>query len=292
MKKTCSSKKSAFSLIELSIVLIIIGLLIAGITGGASLIKSSELRAAMSEARAFATSINGFYTQFGALPGDFKTVIGGSSAGNHNDHIEYYADDTTVTGGSCGPTQDSDVEEECSEGNNAWVQMHNAGTVDSNLVTAAETADASANEPLFGTNAPASKIKSAGWVFDYRDITNAEAFGDEPSSQNVVVLTGAISDVAEYRQGAVNSKNTGSKANLSTPALFSTDVLSIDSKIDDGIAGTGKVRGLNPGTFAFPTTAEASSTTNCYYDASGTFTYNTTDTVKSCAMTYQIDVNS
>ena len=57
MKKTFSSKKSAFSLIELSIVLIIIGLLIAGITGGASLIKSSELRSVMGEARGYAVSV-------------------------------------------------------------------------------------------------------------------------------------------------------------------------------------------------------------------------------------------
>ncbi|MDR2760473.1 MAG: prepilin-type N-terminal cleavage/methylation domain-containing protein, partial [Rickettsiales bacterium] len=37
-----------FSLIELSIVLIIMGLLIAGITGGASLIKSAQLRSVIS----------------------------------------------------------------------------------------------------------------------------------------------------------------------------------------------------------------------------------------------------
>ena len=38
-----------FSLIELSIVLIIMGLLIAGVTGGASLVKSAKLRAAVTE---------------------------------------------------------------------------------------------------------------------------------------------------------------------------------------------------------------------------------------------------
>ena len=68
----------------------IIGLLIAGVTGGASLIKSSQLRAVMSEARAFATAINGFYNQFNYLPGDYGTAIGGSSYGDSDGTIEYY----------------------------------------------------------------------------------------------------------------------------------------------------------------------------------------------------------
>lgn len=63
------NNKKGFSLIELSIVLIIIGLLIAGITGGASLIKSAELRSVMSEIRNYQTAINAYYTATGSLPG-------------------------------------------------------------------------------------------------------------------------------------------------------------------------------------------------------------------------------
>lgn len=62
------NNKKGFSLIELSIVLIIIGLLIAGITGGASLIKSAELRAVMSEIRNYQTAVNAYYTAKGELP--------------------------------------------------------------------------------------------------------------------------------------------------------------------------------------------------------------------------------
>ena len=79
MKKNFSSKKSAFSLIELSIVLIIIGLLIAGITGGASLIKSSELRSIMGEARGYAVSVNSFFTQYDQYPGDASVNVGNNS---------------------------------------------------------------------------------------------------------------------------------------------------------------------------------------------------------------------
>ncbi len=64
------NKESGFSLIELSIVLIIIGLLVAGITGGQSLIESARARAVMNEARGYMQAVNTYYAANGRLPGD------------------------------------------------------------------------------------------------------------------------------------------------------------------------------------------------------------------------------
>jgi prepilin-type N-terminal cleavage/methylation domain-containing protein len=63
------SKYSAFSLIELSIVLIIMGLLVAGITGGASLIKTAKLKTIIDEIISIKTAYNTFYLQYGRVPG-------------------------------------------------------------------------------------------------------------------------------------------------------------------------------------------------------------------------------
>ena len=62
----------AFSLIELSIVLIIIGLLVAGITGGQSLIKSAKMRTITTEIRNYEQALNSFYLLKGYLPGDIR----------------------------------------------------------------------------------------------------------------------------------------------------------------------------------------------------------------------------
>ncbi len=252
MTKTFSSKKSAFSLIELSIVLIVIGLLIAGITGGASLIKSSELRSVMGEARSYAVGVNAFYTQYNALPGDYATVIGNSYAGNGDSKIQYYNSAThgaALTG---------------SESANAWVVLRTIGAIDgiSSAVPLIAT-----TSPTFGStsaaNAPSSKVKSSGWAFDYR------AIAAENSEQNVVVLTSTI--------GTPTTTNTlVNGTNVATAAITPSDALSIDAKIDDNVPNTGKVRGLNAGGL------------NCY----ATSAYTTATTTKTCGLTYQVDVNS
>ena len=66
------NNSKAFSLIELSIVLIIIGLLVAGITGGQSLIKSAKMRTITTEIRNYEQALNSFYLLKGYLPGDIR----------------------------------------------------------------------------------------------------------------------------------------------------------------------------------------------------------------------------
>ncbi len=65
-----NSKTSGFSLIELSIVLIIIGLLVAGVTGGQSLIESARVRAVINEIENIKRGVNTYYVAKGRLPGD------------------------------------------------------------------------------------------------------------------------------------------------------------------------------------------------------------------------------
>lgn len=287
MKKTFSSKKSAFSLIELSIVLIIIGLLIAGVTGGASLIKSSELRAAISEARGYAVAVNGFFAQYNALPGDYTTAIAGSSfAGSTNggnSKIQYFASDTSSYN---------------SESVVAWNQLIATGTIDSTLalsytsVTTAQTV---------GTMMPASKIKFAGWHFDYRnnvgaanDYTSAtgtaEGAAAAAANQNVVVLTPAtiVSANTSTSPTLVNGVVNIAYTTDGVGALTGPDALSIDTKVDDGFANAGRVRGLNPGTYNSGSTADCyttSTNSNANYLVSS-------GTNKVCNLTFQVDVNS
>jgi prepilin-type N-terminal cleavage/methylation domain-containing protein len=64
------SRCSAFSLIELSIVLIIMGLLVAGVTGGASMIENAKITSFKREIDDLIRDTFTFYSRTGRLPGD------------------------------------------------------------------------------------------------------------------------------------------------------------------------------------------------------------------------------
>lgn len=63
---------SAFSLIELSIVLIIIGFLVSGIAGTASLIETSKVQYFVNKTYDWKRNINTFYSLKGRLPGNLN----------------------------------------------------------------------------------------------------------------------------------------------------------------------------------------------------------------------------
>jgi prepilin-type N-terminal cleavage/methylation domain-containing protein len=71
-KFSLPSFRSGFTLIELSIVLVIIGLIIGGVLVGRDLIKASEIRATISQLESYRTAVNTFRLKYNALPGDIQ----------------------------------------------------------------------------------------------------------------------------------------------------------------------------------------------------------------------------
>jgi len=136
---------------------------------------------------------------------------------------------------------------------------------------------------------PASKIKFAGWHFDYRNMVGSAGDYSKDSQtlsmiaeggyyipQNVIVLTGTTNGSTSAAATLVNGTT-----NVAAASLTGSDALSLDTKVDDGKANTGKVRGLNPG---------ASSTTCYTADAASPADYVISNqTQKVCAITFQVD---
>ena len=79
----------AFSLIELSIVLIIIGLLIAGVMGGQSLIENAKVLSFTREIRDWKQAVNTFYVAKGRLPSDANND-GKIGYGSNEGHLDHY----------------------------------------------------------------------------------------------------------------------------------------------------------------------------------------------------------
>lgn len=64
-------KHRGFTLVELSVVIVLIGLIIAGVVGAQSLVKQGKMRAQISELQKYQVAFNTFRLEYNAIPGDF-----------------------------------------------------------------------------------------------------------------------------------------------------------------------------------------------------------------------------
>lgn len=63
-------RAAGFTLLELSIVLVIIGLIIGGILVGQDLIRAAEVRSTVAQVEKYNSAVNTFRTKFDGIPGD------------------------------------------------------------------------------------------------------------------------------------------------------------------------------------------------------------------------------
>jgi prepilin-type N-terminal cleavage/methylation domain-containing protein len=206
-------KKGGFTLVELSIVLIIIGLIVGGVLGGQSLIKSAELQRVVNEARQYATAVAAFRLEYNALPGDMDdaTNYWASASpvpqdGNGNGVIDHNTSETSsnLTG--------------CWERIWAWQHLSLAGIVPGNYTGDITSSEVRAWQHCrkADVNVPESVAKD-GVVY---------AVYSEDSE--IMLEVGKAFKAGEY-----------SSAGGFTPK----EAKAIDTKMDDGEVSTGKLEG-------------------------------------------------
>jgi prepilin-type N-terminal cleavage/methylation domain-containing protein len=98
MEITMRHKQAGFTLIEIAIVLVIIGLLLGGVLKGEELITSARVRNLISQQDGVKAAFYGFQDRFRALPGDYpgaveniagiSTAACGGGVGNGNGRID------------------------------------------------------------------------------------------------------------------------------------------------------------------------------------------------------------
>jgi prepilin-type N-terminal cleavage/methylation domain-containing protein len=80
------NQQGGFTLIEIAIVLVIIGLLLGGVLKGQELITSARVRNMISQQDGIKAAYFGFLDRYRALPGDYSAAVGnikGVTAGNN-----------------------------------------------------------------------------------------------------------------------------------------------------------------------------------------------------------------
>ena len=83
MKKNGKRCEAGFTLVEIAIVMVIIGLLIGGVLKGQQMIKSAKVKRTIKMADELRAAVNTFYDKYGMYPGDENsTTIPPGDSGN------------------------------------------------------------------------------------------------------------------------------------------------------------------------------------------------------------------
>ena len=254
-----STIRSAFSLVELSIVLVILGLLVGGVLSGQSLIHASELRAATAEYQRYFTAVEAFKDKYFAIPGDFNnaqafwgqsTACGGASAtGVCNGN-----GDGIINQAAAVSTQGEDFM--------FWRELAFAGLVEGNYTgIAGPSAGNTGIDSVIGTNVPKSKMANSGW-----------------SVRNLANYAG---DGATYKYDYGNIFGFGSQVTGDTTYganMKPEDAWNIDTKLDDGLPGSGKIMVRDDNVFG-----TATACTNATGNTDYTSGYKLSNTALSCS---------
>ena len=137
------NKQTGFTLIELAIVLVIIGLLLGGVLRGQELINSAKVKNMANDFRSIPVYIYGYQDKFKSLPGDDKAA---------NGHVG----GTAPTGTSAGNGQIDgfwDSETPADESVLFWEHVRLAG-----LATGSTTLPAAGASPFYPTNSDGGRI--------------------------------------------------------------------------------------------------------------------------------------
>lgn len=235
-----SNNKSSkgFTLVELSIVLVIIGLIIGSVLVGQSLIRAAENRAIIEQITSFYAGVNTFRSRFNALPGDFAqatTYIGTVCPGGAAASLVNGNGDGLITSAATPPTAIS------SEMSNFWCQLSAVSMIPGSYN------GLSGGAITLGANFPLLSTGRGGIIaYSFTDYNNYYLIG-LASSSGTIATSGDLTPQGAYE---------------------------IDNKMDDGIPGTGTVQARGAGALEVAASNGALGSANCLVTGPP-LTYNT-----------------
>jgi len=256
--------RHGFSLVELSIVLVILGLLVGGVLAGQTLIRAAEMRDITVSAERYRVSSYAFRDKYLAYPGDITnaTAFWGTLAGTGNDAT---CANTEATGSpTCNGNGDTAVDTSDSGINyderfRFWQHLANAGMVEGRYTGRTDSATPGTFVMTNGKNMPAIKGGGTYDVYTFR------------ASTHTYTANGfAFTFHAMLGKTVFSFRGPNGTPNPLTP----TEQWNIDTKLDDGRPAYGILSGPQRSWVGSP---------NCTTsDDPVTATYDLTATAKLC----------
>lgn len=218
-------QRSGFTLIELSVVLVIVSLIVAGVTVGQDLYESAKLRKVISTKESYVLAINSFRLKYDCLPGDCRQASTfflqqpectpgawnslGCAAINGNG-------DRRITTG--GPVEHYPL----------WHQLGEAELVGERYC--GKGVNGLSGDMRMGLNLPQSQqFKGAAYAIYHRGILSGDFNYYDGNYGHVLLLGGPREGKLPILAGLTNQQ-----------------AWAIDMKIDDEMPGTGMLRTMKP----------------------------------------------
>ena len=224
-------KRDAFSLVELSIVLVILGLLTGGILAGQSLIRAAEMRSVSTEAARYITAAHTFRDKYFGIPGDFRDATRFWGRMNSNADCVTNSSAGVNSAGACdgngnGMLNSSAAASQAGEYTGFWRHLALAGLVEGSYTGLAGSGGQ--YHCALGTDCPRSRLSNAGWY-----AANATNYA---GSAQIYAM-----DYGNYLLFG-GQQATAAPTGL---VLEPEELWNIDTKMDDGRPGYGKIIAYN-----------------------------------------------
>lgn len=220
------ARESGFSLVELSIVLVILGLLTGGILTGQNLIRAAELRAVLTERETIVTAAMAFKDKYMALPGDIKNATKfwgamtncgvASPSGTGTQTCDGNGDGIIITPTGAGRTGETFT---------FWQHLANAGMIKGSYTGIAGSA-ASIHHAT-QANSFVSKMNGGAW---WAHNWNTTVSGSTASYDGV------------FKENYLQFGGFSASGTPFTSLLKPEESWNLDVKIDDGRPAFGKMR--------------------------------------------------
>jgi len=210
-------KQHGFTLVELSVVIVLIGLIVAGVIGAQNLVELAKSRKLMGQIQSFKVAFNTFYLEFEQYPGDMSNAS------------SYWSSCTTANGSVCnGDGNRRYGSWGSNEGERGWHHLSLAGLLPYSF-------DNSSYGAVIGGWASESKPGVTSPKFDqYATNEICAKFWREShslfgslSGKNIITIRGII---------PTDANHTCWQGNAGIPVKVAHQ---IDNKLDDGEMRTG-----------------------------------------------------
>jgi prepilin-type N-terminal cleavage/methylation domain-containing protein len=208
-------RRHAFTLFEMAIVIVIVGLLMGGLVAGRTYVKNAELTGIINESKYYMNVFGQFQQKYGAVPGDLADATSQLS--------------TTYNGDGNGQIMSSDNGGSIAtpEIFYAFEQLNHAKLIDGSY-TGESSGGGGTLYAKAGVNIPRSSFPDSALMFDHPDDLDGDVSGDGFYFDG---LYGHVIRVAKISPTSTTLANTAMLTPIQT--------LSLDAKFDDSRPGTG-----------------------------------------------------